>query len=1120
MQSFCKAAFLILFTLLLPVGMTAQNPMGGSNWKETKVTLRVSDEPLGFVLQKVAKAAGATLELQDVAIVGINEPTTLNVTDMPLDKVLGRLIGNQNIRIRYEYGRQIVIEADKSQPAVQEVEKNSYIVNGQVITGDTNEPAVGATIVITDGTSKTGGTMLVGCITDADGKFSLRVGRKQSIRIAYIGYETVSHQITRSENNLKITLKADALNLGEVVVNGISRRNKNSFTGGYVTVDGDKLRQINPNNFLQGLQYFDPSFKIIENNNSGSDPNGEMQFQIRGDQSLGSTRDMNSMDLMLDNVSKRPNTPLFVLDGFIVSMSRIMELDPQRVANVTILKDAAATAIYGSKASNGVVVIETKVAPDGALQVNYNGGMTLSTPDLTGYNMMNASEKLQAEWMAGLYDPSNPTQMNKYNEYKRNVLAGVDTYWLSKPLRTALQNRHTLSVGGGTNLFRYSLDLNASFVPGVMKGSENDTKSVNFAMTYHKENLTVGATINLSENNGENSPYGSYSNYTSINPYYLEKNASGGYDKELDNHFGTIITNPLYNANVGIKDQTRNLTITTGLNLEYMILKNLRLTESLSYVRGMARTEKFLPSDHTSFATETDLTKRGSYTKNTGEMTSWSSNLGINYNLNIGKHLLSMFGNWTVNEDRSNYVNLYATGYPDKHMDDFIFGNTMPNNPTGTEAISREMGLIGQVSYSYDNKYSFDFNINSENSSRYSDHSLTPFWSTGVRWNAHREKFLQGYVSNLVLRATYGITGAQDYDPYQAIEFYTFSNTMKYYKSFGVLGAVLAGLNNPDLKWAKTDNFSLGLDLGFWDNRVNISFNYYDNITRQMLTDYDLAPSTGFSSQTINAGELQNKGFDVMLNVIAYQNIKKGIYWTISANANHNSNKIRKISDYLRKVNEEALASTTAPIPVLQEGHSTTTLYTVRSLGIDPVTGKEVYLTRDMHPTFTWDSADKVPVGDTNPDVSGTFSTALNWKEFSLSLGFTYKWGGITYNSTLVDKIENSNIAYNLDRRAMTERWQQPGDVVRYKKFSTYGAETPQSSRFIMKDNELKLGTLNVGYRFNYEKFKWLNTLSINTLALNFTTNDLFRISTIKMERGLGYPFARTYTLSLSVIFK
>lgn len=1120
MLSFCKAGFLFFLLALTQAAAMAQSQKGSGDWKETKVTLRVSDEPLGSVLQKVAKAAGATLELQDVAIVGINEPTTLNVADMPLDKVFGKLIGNQNVVIRYEDGRHIIIEPDRTEDAIQGDQKNTYLVNGQVIMGDSNEPAVGATIVITDGTSKTGGSMLGGCITDADGKFSLRVSRKQSIRITYIGYETVSRQITRPETNMKIVLKADALNVGEVVVNGISRRNKSSFTGGYVTVEGDKLRQINPNNFLQGLQYFDPSFKILENNNTGSDPNSTMEFQIRGDQSLGSTRDMNSMDLMLDNVSKRPNTPLFVLDGFIVSMSRIMELDPQRVASVTILKDAAATAIYGSKASNGVVVIVTKVAPDGSLQVNYNGSVTLNTPDLTGYNMMNAAEKLQTEWMAGLYDSSNPTQMNKYNEYKRNVLAGVDTYWLSKPLRTTLQNRHTLSVGGGTNLFRYSLDLNASFMPGVMKGSESDTKSVNFAMSYHKENLTVGATINLSEADGNNSPYGSFSDYTSINPYYQEKNASGGYDKELDNHFGTTITNPLYNANVGIKDLTHNLTISTGLNIEYMLLKNLRLTESLSYVRGMARTEKFLPSDHTSFATETDLTKRGSYTKNTGEMTSWSSNFGINYNLNLKKHLISIFGNWTVNEDRSNYVNLYATGYPDKHMDDFIFGSTMPTSPSGTEAISREMGIIGQVSYSYDNKYSFDFNINSENSSRYSDHKLTPFWSTGVRWNAHREKFLQGYVSNLVLRATYGTTGSQDYDPYQAIEFYSFSNTMKYYKSFGVLGAVMAGLNNPDLKWAKTDNFSFGLELGVWDNRVNLAFDYYNNITRQMLTNYDLAPSTGFASQIINAGELQNKGFDVTLNVIPYQNIKKGIYWTISANANHNKNKIRKISDYLRKVNEAALKSTTAPIPVLQEGHSTTTLYTVRSLGIDPVTGKEVYLTRDGHPTFTWDATDKVPVGDTNPDVSGTFSTALNWKEFSLSLGFTYKWGGIAYNSTLVEKIENSNIAYNLDRRAMTDRWQQPGDIVRYKKFSTYGSETPQSSRFIMDDNELKLGTLSVGYRLNYEKYKWLNTLSVNTLALNFTTNDLFRLSTIKMERGLDYPFARTYTLTLSVIFK
>ena len=184
----------------------------------------------------------------------------------------------------------------------------------------------------------------------------------------------------------------------EVVVTGISRRSKSSFTGNYVSVKGDELRKLNPTNILKSLQFYDPSFKVLESNTRGSDPNAQPEFLIRGDQNLGTTASLNSMDLLLDNVSSRPNTPLFVLDGLIVSMSRILQLDPERIENVTILKDAAATAIYGSRASNGVVVIETKVAPDGVLSVSYNGGLTIQSPDLTDYKLMNAKEKLQMEW--------------------------------------------------------------------------------------------------------------------------------------------------------------------------------------------------------------------------------------------------------------------------------------------------------------------------------------------------------------------------------------------------------------------------------------------------------------------------------------------------------------------------------------------------------------------------------------------------------------------------------------------------------------------------------------------------------------------------------------------------
>ena len=1118
--------WLLTFVCVIALGIRptvlAQGSHDTDKWKNDPITLRVSNEAMGAVLEKVAKIANATIIYNNVGLVGIDKRITLNANKEPLHSVISKLIESQNIEVKYEDDRRIVfypIGTDSSKARTTA----RFPISGKVMAGDTKDPLAGATVVILDD-SQVGGNK--GMQTDMDGKFNLIAKEKTSIRVSFVGFETVTIPIKGPDTNMTIVLNPDAMTIGEVVVTGISKRSESSFTGNYVTVKGEELKKMNPNNLLKGLQFFDPSFKIIENQRRGSDPNARPEFLMRGEQSF--SRDgarMSSMDLMLDNVSTRPNTPLFVLDGFIVPISRILELDPERVENITILKDAAATAIYGSRASNGVVVIETKVARDGTLSVSYSGNFTLEMPDLTDYNMMNAKEKLEVERIAGLYREEDTSGMNEYNRYLRNVLAGVNTYWLSQPLQTSFQQRHSLSASGGTEVFRYSLNVNARLAPGVMKGSDNNVKGLNFNMSYRKDKVTVGADINLTENDGYNSPYGNFASYTRINPYYRPKDENGEYLQSLDTHRGTgsarTIINPLYNATVGIKNFTNDMTIANNLSIEYRMLKNLRISEQLSYTRGMARSETFLPANHTSFVEVSDLTKRGSYQKSTGEMSSWSSNLGVNWNLPLNKHLISLFANWTVSEDRSNYVNLSATGYPDVHMDDFIFGYKMDSDPRGTEALSRSMGLISQFSYSYDNKYSLDFNLSSEASSRFgSGQRLAPFWSTGLRWNAHQESWLQGRVSNLVLRATYGITGEQNFNPYQAIEFYTFSNTMVPYKSFSNLGAVLVQLNNPDLGWAKTGNLSLGLDFGFWNNRVNATLNYYDNITHNLLTQYDLAPSTGFESMTINAGELQNRGLDATLNVIVAQNIAKEFFWTVSANANHNQNKIRKISDYLRKVNEEQLKSDKAPLPVFQVGNSTTTLYAVRSLGVDPITGKEVFLKRDGSKTFEWDPIDKVPVGDTSPKVSGTISSSLNWKDFSCALGLSYKYGGITYNNTLVDKIENADLSTNLDRRAMEDRWSKVGDVTRFKKFVATGDQTPASTRFIMDDNELKLSTLSLGYRMRSEKFDFLRKLNIEHLSLNFTTNELFRLSTIRMERGLEYPFARSYTLSISMMFK
>ena len=608
LRFFCKIS---LVAIMLLCSMTAAHAQSSGELKNKPVTLRVSNQPLGKVLEMVAEAADAKITLQNVSLWNINKPTTLAVKDKPLDKVLGELVGDQNVIIRYEDNNRIILEPD----TFTESDNTLLTVSGLVLDDDTQEPLIGATVLITDGTGKSNGAR--GGMTDLDGKFSLRLHKNESISVSYVGYNPVSKQIVKNENNLVVKLKP-SIELDDVVVTGISRRSKNSFTGNYVEVKGDDLRKMSPTNILKGLQFFDPSFKIIENNNAGSDPNAEPDFQIRGDQSLGS-KSMNSMDLMLDNVSSRPNTPLFVLDGFTVPLSRILDLDPERVENITILKDAAATSVYGSRAANGVVVVETKVAPDGALSVSYNGTTTVQTPDLTDYNMMDAATKLNTEWRAGLYDPHNAAHMNLYNKYRRNVLGGVNTYWLSKPLRTAIQHRHSVSVAGGTEAFRYSLDVNASIQPGVMKESENQTKGVNFNMTYLKEKFTMRANVGLSESDSKNSPYGSFSQYTRLNPYYIPLDANGQQMKVLDNNTvsgqSKVITNPLYDATVGIKDMSNSLSVTTSLSLEYMLLKNLRITEQFSYTRGMAGTDQFYPADHTRFELEDDLTRKGNYNK-------------------------------------------------------------------------------------------------------------------------------------------------------------------------------------------------------------------------------------------------------------------------------------------------------------------------------------------------------------------------------------------------------------------------------------------------------------------------------------------------------------------------
>lgn len=1104
-----------LFMLMLCLLAGSINARADEPYKLTKVTLRAEQMEFSKALGILEKAADVQF-FYNHSQVDPRRKVTVKLIDRPLEEVINALIKGFPIDVEYLPNRVVVLKFRSGVvPGI-----HTRKVTGTIIDDETGEPLPGASIVIKENKG-------MGVVSDAAGKFVFEVPEEvTSLVISFVGYDSYELMLDGNVENRKIRLKQTIIHMEDAVVTGMAPRKVEGFTGSYISVKAEDLKKLNPNNLLSALQVFDPSFRIVENNQRGSDPNAMPEFRLQGDVQLGNV-EVDDMTLLMGDYSNRPNMPLFILDGFETTLQQIVDLDPERVESITILKDAAATAIYGSRAANGVIVFETKTLKEGALQISYSTNIGLTIPDLTDYNLMDAEEKLEFEKKAGVFKEEVPALANYYSHYRQEILRGVNTYWLSAPLRTIVTHRHNISVGGGDRALRYTFTANYGSTPGVMKDSDRNSMGLSFRLQYRRKKWNVGNQISLSNTKANGTPYGSFRDYTKLNPYYRKTDENGNYTKSIESKnldYGSSavdIVNPLYNPQFPFKDLTENFSVTDNFSLECAILEHLRVNANVSFTKGTAKTEKFKSMNHTSFELTRDMTKKGSYDKSTGESFNWSTNVSVSYNPSIGKHIFNLYGRWEIREGKSNSINLSAKGFPNDNMTDFLFAYEMEKRVSGGESTSRSLGVTGQFNYMYDMRYALDMSIRGDLSSQFgANTNMAPFWSVGVRWNAYREKWLKNtFVSNLTFVGSYGITGSQNYSPYQAMEMYSFSDLMFPYPASDVIGAQLKGVANPDLGWSKTKNRNVRMEIGFWDNRLGFSFNYYNNLTDQLLLSYTLAPSVGFSTMVTNAGSVLNKGYDFHVNITPIRDYKRQISWNLSFNGAHNRNKIKKISNVVKKMNEENLKSTGAPQPIYEEGKSTTQLFTVPSLGLDPESGEEIFLKKTGEKTFVWSAADKVAVGDQNPKMNGAITSNFNYKGLSLNLAFSYQFGGYKYNQTLVDRIENASLLYNLDRRAMEDRWSATNRHAKYRPIKKEGQNTPSSSRFVQKFNEFKFTSIGMGYRMDAQKFKFLHYGRIASINMNFSMQDIARFSTVKQERGLDYPFARTFNLSLSVLF-
>lgn len=439
--------------------------------------------------------------------------------------------------------------------------------------------------------------------------------------------------------------------------------------------------------------------------------------------------------------------------------------------------------------------------------------------------------------------------------------------------------------------------------------------------------------------------------------------------------------------------------------------------------------------------------------------------------------------------------------------------------PYGTEGLARLAGATGLVNYTFDNRYFADISARLDGSSQFgAKNRFAPFWSVGAGWSIHNEKFLKDSetVNNLRLRVSYGSVGSQNFSPYQALQTYNYYTGDRYLNQSG---AHLAAMGNEQLKWQVTHEWNAGVDFGLWNDRISGQVDIYVKNTSRLLSSMNLPWASGYKSFVDNVGKVRNSGVEASLLGYVIRNADAGLYWQVGAKVAYNKNEIVQLSDAVKEQSEVLMHTSVNDVNSLFfEGYSQNSIWAVRSLGIDPATGNELFLDRNGNVTDTWNPADKVWCGNADPAWRGTATTMLRWKDWSLNLAFAYNWGGQVYNRTLLDKVEvpNSHINYNnVDRRVLSDRWAKPGDHTFFKAHSN--VQTRATSRFVMDDNTLELKTASLQWRIASGKL--IDRLKLSSMTVGVNATDLFYISTVKRERGTIYPFARSVGASLKLVF-
>lgn len=1084
-----KSMYLLLcvFLLMVPWCQT----LSAQSLESAKVTLDLKAVTVKEFCDAIKQQTGLNFIFNSVGAKDM-PLITVKSSGLPVREVLDKALANTGYTYEIN-GKFVTVVKQKQQPEY-------HLIKGVVRDNADNSPMVGVNVAVVQGEK-----MLSGVTTDVDGHFEVKVPEGAKLKLTFVGYkELLLAPVAGKE--MKIILQEDTNTVDEVVVNGFFTRSKQTFTGAARTYTSEELLRISPTNIFQALSTLDPSMTVGQNNAAGSNPNNIPDLVIRSTTSLSTD----------DEVGL--NAPLIVIDGVECKLQALYDIDMQDIESVNVLKDASATALYGENAANGVIVIERKRVSQAPVRIRYTFTPKFSFADLSSYDLCDAAQKLELERRAKLYTTTDGSLDQSYYDKLALVSRGVNTDWISKPVRNSFSHEHSLSISGRGSGLDYNVTGNFANTAGVMKDDLRSRYGMNLYLSYRAiDKLILTLRASHEQIKTKDSKYGDFSNYLGANPYDSPYDEHGNLRSKLSYE----ADNPLYEASLNSFSKSEQRTQNISLDARYNFKPNLYVTAQGSYVTSRGTSDKFISPESNKYASTTVLTQKGSYELGNEGTEEWAAKMvgnwihsfddeGTMFTLNLGGE---------IKRSRAYDRKLTASGFLSDDLADIVYATSYPDGqtPTGTESIAASVGAFAAANFVWKNRYIVDGSYRISGSSKFGENNrYAPFWSVGAGYNLHNEEFIKnlGWVNTFRLRGSYGYTGSVKFDAYQAVTTYHYLSEYAHYTG---VGAIPYAMSNPDLTWQTTKKLNIGLTSAFLNDRLNVNLDYYNELTDDMLIDMSLPPSSGATNVKNNIGSQESNGFEFSIwgKIIRTRDWE----WNLSVNGLHSKTKIKHISDAMKRLNDKNATDDTSVSPRFQyrEGESPNAIYAVRSAGIDPASGQEIFIKKDGTYTYTYDVKDQVSVGDKTPKLQGSISSMLIYKQFSLSVNFSYRFGGDLYNSTRVSKIENIDPKRNADVRAFTDRWHAAGDVVPYLDISATGGKSfVYSDRFVEKDNELWFSNLYLQYNVPDE---WARKIRAQKLYVGVGTEDLFRLTSAKYERGTSYPYSRSVSLSVSVTF-